>query len=85
MENINMAVAPGTLTPGQSFSAADNTEAKRFATTQAQFALHGWALQKLTSPNNGTVSYVLSIWGQSRAFSNFDDLSAFLDLIGGAS
>ena len=58
---------------------------KRFPTLQAKFALKGHALQKITNPDNGSISYLVSNWGQSRAFSNCADLSAFLDLIGGAA
>lgn len=58
-------------------------EKKRFATFQAKLALKGYALEKLTSSENGSTSDVVSNWGQSRVFSNWEDLSAFYILLGG--
>ena len=61
----------------------DTSALKRFATMQAQLALKGHALEKLTSTEDCSISYVVSNWGQSRVFSNWEDVSAFYILIGG--
>ena len=59
------------------------TDTKRFATLQAQFALHGHTLQALARADDGRVSYTVSRWGQSRSFTHWHDMEGFLAQIGG--
>jgi hypothetical protein len=56
-----------------------------FHTTAAKFARKGHALHRSTRPADGHATFILSNWGQSRAFSNWGDVTAFLTLIGGAA
>jgi hypothetical protein len=67
-------------TPGQA-----TPEDGEFHTTAAQFALKGHALQRHTRAADGRVTYTASRWGQSRAFSHWGDVLAFLVQIGGAA
>ena len=60
------------------------TEAKRFATLQAEFALHGRTFHK-SGPNDGPcpVSYLAERWGMARYLPTLDDADKFLIQVGG--
>lgn len=63
----------------------DNTEAKRFATLQAQFALHGHTLhQSGQNDGPGPVSYMAERWGMARYLPTLEDAEKFLIQVGGA-
>lgn len=55
---------------------------KTLATLKAQFALRGHTLEVQHRADRPL--YIVSRWGQSRTFSHFGDLEAFLRQIGGA-
>lgn len=57
---------------------------KSFATMAAQFAIAGHTLQKQHRADDGRVTYLVSRWGQSRTFSAWHDVQAFMTQIGGA-
>ena len=63
----------------------DNTEAKRFATLQARFALMGHTLHQ-SSPGDGPgpVSYLAERWGMARYLPTLEDAEKFLVQVGGA-
>lgn len=65
-------------------SAAHDSQAKRFATLQAQFALHGHTLHK-SGPGDGPgpVSYLAERWGMARHLLTLDDAEKLLAQIGG--
>jgi len=56
---------------------------KTFATTAAHFAMKGHALQRSVRADDGRVTYFSSRWNQSRAFTHWNDVLAFLAQIGG--
>jgi hypothetical protein len=62
------------------------TDAKRFATLQAQFALAGHTLHQ-SGPYVGhdPVSYLTEHWGVARHLPTLDDADRFLIQVGGAS
>ena len=63
----------------------DGPDEKEFHTSAARFALRGFALQQSVRAHDGRVTFVVSNWGQSRAFSHWGDVLAFLTQIGGAA
>jgi len=74
MKNLTMhGAAPGQATP----------EDGEFHTTTAQFALKGHALQRHTRADDKRITYTVSRWDQSRVFSHWHDVQAFLSQIGG--
>lgn len=58
-----------------------DTQAKRFATLQARFAMLGHTLHQ-SGP--GPVSYLAERWGMARYLPTLDDAEQFLKQIGGA-
>lgn len=58
---------------------------KTFATIAAKFALKGHALHRTVRADDGRVTYTASRWNQSRTFSYWGDVLAFLTQIGGAA
>ena len=56
---------------------------KTFATTAAKFALRGHALHRTVRADDGRVTFTVSRWNQSRAFTHWNDVLAFLTQIGG--
>ena len=60
------------------------TDAKRFATLRAQFALLGHVLHK-SGPGDrpGPVSYLVTRWGLARYLPTLDDADTFLLQVGG--
>ena len=56
---------------------------KTLATIAAAFALKGHALRTTTRADDGRVTYTVSRWNQSRAFTHWNDVLAFLTQIGG--
>lgn len=64
--------------------AAGVPDAKIIATTAAQFAIKGHAL-RTHSRQDGTTAYIVSRWSQSRHFTDWADVQAFLVQIGGAA
>ena len=66
-------------------NATYNTEAKRFATLKAQFALHGHTLHQ-SGPGDGPgpVSYLAEKWGMARYLPTLADAEQFLIQVGGA-
>lgn len=60
------------------------TDAKRFATLQAQFALLGHVLHQ-SGPGDGPgpVSYLATRWTMARYLPTLDDAEAFLLQVGG--
>ena len=63
----------------------NDTEAKRFAMLQAQFAKHGHTLRQ-SGPNDGPgpVSYLAERWGMARYLPTLADAEKFLIQVGGA-
>jgi hypothetical protein len=59
--------------------------AKDFATVAAKFAIKGHALQSNSRADDGRVTFVVSRWNQSRSFTHWNDVRAFLAQIGGAT
>ena len=61
------------------------TEAKRFATLQAQFAMLGHTLHQ-SGPDDGPgpVSYLAQRWGMARYLPTLADAEQFLIQVGGA-
>lgn len=57
---------------------------KTFANIAAKFALKGHALHRTVRADDGRVTYTVSRWNQSRAFTTWHDVLAFLTQIGGA-
>ena len=66
-------------TPG---AAAPDTQT--LTATKAAFALRGHLLQRSIRVGDGRVTYSVSKWGQSRSFTHWNDVQAFLNQIGGA-
>jgi len=58
----------------------DGPDEKQFHTT-----VRGHALQRHTRADDGRVTYTVSRWDQSRAFSHWHDVQAFLVQVGGAA
>ena len=57
---------------------------KTFHTIAARFALKGHALHRTVRADDGRVTYTVSRWNQSRAFTHWNDVLAFLTVVGGA-
>ena len=57
---------------------------KTFHTIAARFALKGHALHRTVRADDGRVTYTVSRWNQSRAFTHWNDVLAFLAVVGGA-
>ena len=57
---------------------------KTFHTIAAKFALKGHALHRTVRADDGRVTYTVSRWNQSRAFTHWNDVLAFLAVVGGA-
>ena len=66
-------------TPGQ---AAPHQ--RQFTATVASFATKGHTLQRHTRAGDARITYTVSRWDQSRMFSHWNDVLAFLTQIGGA-
>jgi len=62
-----------------------SNQKKNYATTKAQFALKGHALQRIYRPDDNSTLYVISQWGHSRVFSHWHDVQGFLIQVGGIS
>ena len=62
----------------------DATQAKRFATLQAQFAKHGHTLHQ-SGPGDGPgpVSYLAERWGMARHLPTLEDADRFLVQVSG--
>ena len=58
---------------------------KTLGTVSAQFAIKGHALRTTTRADDGRTTYTVSRWNQSRAFTHWHDVTAFLTQIGGAA
>ena len=56
---------------------------KTFHTISAKFALRGHALHRTVRADDGRVTFTVSRWNQSRAFTHWNDVLAFLTQIGG--
>ena len=56
---------------------------KTFHTIAAKFALRGHALHRTVRADDGRVTFTVSRWNQSRAFTHWNDVLAFLTQIGG--
>ena len=56
---------------------------KTFHTIAAKFALKGHALHRTVRADDGRVTFTVSRWNQSRAFTHWNDVLAFLTQIGG--
>lgn len=56
---------------------------KPFATMQAKFAILGHCLTRSQRADDGRTTYTVCRWGQSRVFSHWGDVCAFLVQIGG--
>ena len=56
---------------------------KTVATIAARFALKGHALNRTVRADDGRVTFTVSRWNQSRAFTHWNDVLAFLTQIGG--
>lgn len=69
----------------QAIELVETTEAERFATLQAQFALAGHTLRQ-SGPGDGPapVSYLAERWGLARHLPTLDDAAQFLLQVGGA-
>ena len=57
---------------------------KTFHTIAAKFALRGHALHRTVRADDGRVTFTVSRWNQSRAFTHWNDVLAFLTVVGGA-
>ena len=64
--------------------AAGVPDEKTMATALAKFALKGHAL-RVSTRQDGTTAFVVSRWSQSRHFTHWADVQAFLVQIGGAT
>jgi hypothetical protein len=58
---------------------------KDFHLTAARFAIKGHALQRSIRADDGRVTYTVSRWDQSRSFTHWNDVLAFLAQIGGVA
>ena len=56
---------------------------KTFHTIAAKFAMKGHALNRTVRADDGRVTYTASRWNQSRAFTHWHGVLAFLTQIGG--
>ena len=56
---------------------------KTFHTIAAKFAMKGHALHRTVRADDGRVTFTVSRWNQSRAFTHWNDVLAFLTQIGG--
>ena len=65
-------------TPGQ--ATPENSE---FHAAVVAFAKHGHMLQRQIRADDKRVTFIVSNWGQSRMFSDWQSLEAFLSQIGG--
>ena len=59
------------------------TQAKRFATLRAKFALRGHTFQQLRE-GPGAIGYLAARWGMERHLPTLDDADKFLLQVGGA-
>lgn len=57
---------------------------KTFHTIAAKFAMKGHALNRTVRADDGRVTYTASRWNQSRAFTHWNDVLAFLAVVWGA-
>ena len=57
---------------------------KTLHTIAAKFALRGHALHRTVRADDGRVTFTVSRWNQSRAFTHWNDVLAFLTVVGGA-
>lgn len=73
-----------TITPHGTTPAPGVPDEKTFSTIAAKFALKGHALNRTVRADDGRVTYTVSRWGQSRAFTVWHDVLGFLAQIGGA-
>lgn len=60
-------------------------DSKTLGTVSAQFAIKGHALRTSTRADDGRTTYTVSRWNQSRVFTHWHDVKAFLTQIGGAA
>lgn len=74
-----------TTTPHGTTPAPGVPDEKTFHTIAARFALKGHALHRTVRAEDGRETYFVSRWGQSRAFTSWHDVLAFLAQIGGAA
>lgn len=74
-----------TITQHGATPAPGVPDEKTFATTAAKFALRGHALHRTVRADDGRVTYVVSRWAQSRVFTHWHDVQAFLVMVGGAA
>ena len=74
-----------TITQHGATPAPGVPDEKTFATIAAKFALKGHALTCTVRADDGRVTYTASRWNQSRTFSYWGDVLAFLTQIGGAA
>lgn len=58
-------------------------DAKTLTTVAAAFALKGHALRTTTRADDGRVTFTVSRWNQSRAFTHWNDVLAFLAQVEG--
>jgi hypothetical protein len=65
-------------TPGQ--ATPENSE---FHTAVVAFAKQGHMLQRHTRADDGRITFTVGRWDQSRVFSRWHDVQAFLSQIGG--
>lgn len=82
MQAINGATpAPGV--PDSFCGTGTVPDEKTLSTVTAAFALKGHALRTTTRADDGRVTYTVSRWDQSRAFTHWNDVLAFLTQVGG--
>ena len=62
-----------------------NPDDKTFHTIAAKFAMKGHALNRTVRADDGRVTFTVSRWNQSRAFTTWHDVLAFFTQIGGAA
>lgn len=75
-----MTTTPHGITP-----APGVPDDKTFHTIAARFALKGHALNRTVRADDGRVTYIVSRWAQSRVFTHWHDVQAFLVMVGGAA
>jgi hypothetical protein len=63
---------------------ADSVPTKEFAEVKNRFAARGHSLQRIRYPQGRFDSFLVSRWGHGRQFSSWDEVVAFLRVIGGA-
>ena len=73
-----------TITQHGATPAPGVPDEKTVTTIAARFAMKGHALNRTVRADDGRVTYVVSRWGQSRAFTHWNDVLAFLTVVGGA-